>query len=1004
MARRTILSLVASIVPAAACVLAPGPAQSAGPGPVRTVVVSPAGASPLEVFAGREARRYLYLRTGKRVPFIASARLPNGRDFLVVSRKDRPVVRQMGLESGVRTLGPQQYVLKTLRGRDRKVLAVIGGDDVGTLYGAYRLAERLGVRFYLHGDTVPDRRIPLALPDLDERGKPFFALRGIQPFHDFPEGPDWWDTPEYLSVIGQLPKLRMNFVGLHTYPEGAAGPEATVWLGLPEDARPDGTVARSYPAFYHNTALGTWGYAPRNTGDYSLGAAMLFDRDAYGPEVIRGLEPRPSTPEASNALFNRTAEMLRTAFAAAHSLGVKTCVGTETPLTIPAPLRERLAAKGLDPKAPSTVLSVYEGIFRRAAAAYPLDYYWLWTPESWTWSGASGEQVESTLADLKLARGALTASGAPFRMATSGWVLGPQDDRALLGKALPRDVAVSAINRQVGMSPVEPAFAEVTGREKWAIPWMEDDPALTQVQLWAGRMRADAHDALRYGCSGLMGIHWRTRALSPNVAALASAAWEQPWAQTAPEPEDTTDGLTAAYYQSPIAGTEDDRLYQDVRYGHGAYRISVPDGVYRVTLRFVEPHYDRAGVRVFDVSVEGRKVLENLDVFAVAGKDRALDHSYEGVRVSDGGLDIGFTPRVEFPCIAAIDIEGAGGFVRKVNCGGPAYRDWEADITPAARDMRTGDFYRDWALAEFGPEVAAEAASILESQDGRLPRPSGWTDGPGGITPDARPWQEAAGEYAFVDRFAALGPRVRGAGSLARFDYWLHTFRFLEGLGRIKCAWGAYNAAMEPVRAEEDPAARADLVRASALPARVALVRAVTEAYNHLLATVSTTGEMGTVTNLEQPNLPGILGKPGEELARAIGEPLPPEAVLPVAYSGPARIIVTAPRASVAPGEAQDLRVIVLSAEPPKDAALFWKPMGGETFRRIPLRHSARGVYRVALPRASGDHEYYIRVTPATGAPAVWPASAPAINHTVVLGPAPEGRTAGTGGGSGAMK
>ena len=40
-------------------------------------------------------------------------------------------------------------------------------------------------------------------------------------------------------------------------------------------------------------------------------------------------------------------------------------------------------------------------------------------------------------------------------------------------------------------------------------------------------MRRDAADALRYGCDGLMGIHWRTRALGPNVSALAQAAWDQ---------------------------------------------------------------------------------------------------------------------------------------------------------------------------------------------------------------------------------------------------------------------------------------------------------------------------------------------------------------------------------------------------------------------------------------------------------------------------------------------
>ncbi len=107
-------------------------------------------------------------------------------------------------------------------------MLVTGGDSIGTLYAAYRFAEHLGARFYMHGDTIPDKRIALKVPKLDEKGKPLFNLRGIQPFHDFPEGPDWWNTDDYKAVIAQLPKMRMNFFGLHTYPQGGVGPEPTV--------------------------------------------------------------------------------------------------------------------------------------------------------------------------------------------------------------------------------------------------------------------------------------------------------------------------------------------------------------------------------------------------------------------------------------------------------------------------------------------------------------------------------------------------------------------------------------------------------------------------------------------------------------------------------------------------------------------------------------------------------------------------------------------------------
>ena len=106
---------------------------------------------------------------------------------------------------------------------------------------------------------------------------------------------------------------------------------------------------------------------------------------------------------------------------------------------------------------------------------------------------------------------ALNAMGKPFTLATSGWVLGPQNDRAALDKFLPKDSPMSTINRQVGHAPDEPGFANVSGRPKWVIPWLENDPNLTAPQPWAGRMRYDAADARRLGCTGLLGIHWRTQ-------------------------------------------------------------------------------------------------------------------------------------------------------------------------------------------------------------------------------------------------------------------------------------------------------------------------------------------------------------------------------------------------------------------------------------------------------------------------------------------------------------
>ncbi|MCX5646603.1 MAG: malectin domain-containing carbohydrate-binding protein [Phycisphaerae bacterium] len=741
--------------------------------------------------AAREIRRYLYLRTGQLVPIVsASSKRPSGRS-IIIGHKDQPVISAIikgdaQLVDSVKSLQPQQYLLKTVPSGGESVLLVVGGDPVGTLYAAYRLAEHWGVRFYLHGDVVPDEKMTLSLPTLDERGEPLFQTRGIQPFHDFPEGPDWWNTDDYHAIIAQLPKLRMNFIGLHTYPQGGVGPEPTVWIGLKDDVNPDGTVRLSSPSSYMNTLRGNWGYAAKKTSEFSFGTAQLFERDDYGPEVMFGAMPVPKTPEDRNTVFNRTGQMLKEAFGLAHSLGIQTCVGTETPLIIPDVVKQRIRSEGKDPNDLAVVRELYEGMSQRIANAYPLDYYWFWTPESWTWGNPKDREVQATIDDLKAAIEAAKNVKSPFILATCGWVLGPPKDRALFDNILPKAMPMSCINRNVGFAPVETGFARVEGRPQWAIPWLEDDPGLLIPQLWVGRMRRDAADALAYGCTGLLGIHWRTRILGPNVSALAKAAWDQkPWNPylgkeiVIPDPktaEGREGGNVSAFPNNAIADTEHGSLYQTVTYDMKAYRLKVPNGAYLVRLQFCEPHYGEAGKRVFGVTLQGHRVIDKLDVFAAVGKNRALDYTFPGIEVSNGILEIQFDGIVEFPCIAAFVVQGPG-VTRKINCGGSAVEGYEADLPQSnvdnrPRDLPAEDFYVDWAKTEFGSEVAEPVAKLFAKLDGGpemgigkrreayLPRPATWVNGPGGIQPDSRPWDQVQKEYAFVDDLIGLRARV----------------------------------------------------------------------------------------------------------------------------------------------------------------------------------------------------------------------------------------------------
>ncbi|NQT36192.1 MAG: hypothetical protein HQ581_01805, partial [Planctomycetes bacterium] len=792
-------------------------------------------------------------------------------------------------------------------------------------------------------------------------------------------------------------------------PEGHPFPEPTVWLGLNGDFDDRGRVSKSYPSKYFNTVWpGTWGGMKlHKTSDYWYGGSLLLEHDDWGPGVMAGHFPNPTEPEACNEVFNRTGEMFREAFTFARRVGVKTCIGTETPITIPALVKQRLVAQGKDPADPAAVREVYEGMFRRIAKAHPLDYYWLWTPESWTWSGNSGDQLKATVDDVKIALEALNDAGRPFRLATAGWVLGPVNDRAAFDRMLPKEIAVSAISRTVGHTPVDEAFARVDGRENWAIPWFEDDLALASPQLWVGRTRKDAADALAYGCTGLMGLQWRTRILGPNMLALAQAGWDQKgWNPTpgevppnafaeAPLTPGPLGGAVADYAGREILGTDDDRVYQSCRYDLRGYGIRLPNGKYRVTLKFCEPHFNEAGKRVCDVKLQGKTVLEKLDIFAKVGQFAALDYTYDDVEVTDGWLQLRIEYRESLPCISAIVIQGPG-YTRKINCGGAAHGDYEADAPNAApttmgppRGLAVSDFYADWTLTLFGAEVAEETAAVFSRIDGRLPR-AGGNGCPAALAPDARPWDKVAQEYTFVDELAACRDKVRGPGNLERFDYWLGTMRYLRANGRLQCAWAVFNTAVARCQAEQDPEKRKELARRLGLPAYRECLDAFAEAYGYLLDTTSTYGAMATVINWEHSPSYRIraIETTGQQLAAALGEPLPQDAQPTQRYTGKPRMFVPTVRNLLETGETLKLRVFVLDNHRPQEAALYWKPLGTkEGYRKVPLQHVGRAVHAVSLPALDDDIEYNIRATTADGTELVWPATAPAVNQTVVVMP-----------------
>lgn len=106
-----------------------------------------------------------------------------------------------------------------------------------------------------------------------------------------------------------------------------------------------------------------------------------------------------------------------------------------------------------------------------------------------------------------------------------------------------------------------------------------------------------------------------------------------------------------------IANTKDPALYRTERYSMSSFSYPVPNGKYTVKLHFAETYDGTSGPggRVFSFNVEGQE-FKDFDVWVKAGGQQRAYIETVNVEVTDGKLDISFTPNVENPEINGIEI------------------------------------------------------------------------------------------------------------------------------------------------------------------------------------------------------------------------------------------------------------------------------------------------------------------------------------------------------------
>src|SRR5450759_4278670 len=117
------------------------------------------------------------------------------------------------------------------------------------------------------------------------------------------------------------------------------------------------------------------------------------------------------------------------------------------------------------------------------------------------------------------------------------------------------------------------------------------------------------------------------------------------------------DGDTTERPDVIITNTKTPAIYQSERYNMSAFSYPVPNGKYVVKLHFCETYegITQPGERVFSFNVEGKE-FKDFDVWVKAGGFLRAYIETVNVEVTDGKLDISFTPKVEFPQINGIEI------------------------------------------------------------------------------------------------------------------------------------------------------------------------------------------------------------------------------------------------------------------------------------------------------------------------------------------------------------
>ncbi len=340
-------------------------------------------------------------------------------------------------------------------------------------------------------------------------------MRGLLPWPDFLNCISVYNEEDFRAYFENMLRMRFNTFGMHVYTGAEDAAESYLSFEY---------AGAGHRAYLDNSASQRWGYLPQRTSRYGMGAAQFYDSEVFGSDATRlGRDPWE--------IAERTRQLLDTALRYAGKLGLRTGVGFE-PYQIPDAILRAMPPEA-KPQGPGprfdiesvTARDLLETRLAQLLEAYPeVDDVWLWEDEEMNWESRKTGQPLSVTPFIQ-AHDFLRRNAPRKNLVVSGWggVARHFED---FHKRLPGDIIFACLSDSLGWDPVNEVFGKLDGRQRWPIPWLEDDPSMWLPQFHVHRFERDLNRAAGMGCQGLLGIHWRHRIVDPTAVYQARFSWD----------------------------------------------------------------------------------------------------------------------------------------------------------------------------------------------------------------------------------------------------------------------------------------------------------------------------------------------------------------------------------------------------------------------------------------------------------------------------------------------